>query len=33
MKPTPQEDLSTFWLSIIAVCAVLVVMWWFVELI
>jgi hypothetical protein len=33
MKPSPSQDLATFWLTIIAVCAVLAVMWWFVELI
>ena len=32
MKPTPSQDLATFWLTIIAVCAVLVVMWSFVEM-
>ena len=29
----PSEDLSTFWLTIVAVCGILGVIWWFVELI
>ena len=33
MKPTPKEDLATFWLTIVAVCGILGVMYWFVELI
>ena len=32
MKPTPQQDLATFWLTVIAFCASLWVMYWFVEL-
>jgi len=33
MKPSPEEDLATFWLTIVAVCGILGVLYWFVELI
>ena len=33
MKPTPEQDLATFWITIVAVCGWLIVLYWFVELI